>query len=117
MSCMSRYLVNAAYTLRSRNCVLTNIQNLERIIVRDFFPDHGRLKDQKEYLEAEERKDFEKMREVALKYSAGRDSKESSNMQHGNLTACSTESQLLEYVCDLRVFILTKAQTICCIMM
>ena len=46
------------------------VQNVERIIVRDFFPDHDQLKDQKEYLEAEERKDFEKMRQIALKYAA-----------------------------------------------
>nr|CAB3237496.1 protein DGCR14 [Phallusia mammillata] len=45
-------------------------ENVEKIIVRDFFPDHEHLKDQKEYLDAEERKDFEKMRQIALKYAA-----------------------------------------------
>ena len=46
-----------------------DLQNIERIVVRDFFPDHQHLKDQKEYLEAEERKDFEKMRQIALRYA------------------------------------------------
>lgn len=62
----------------------TYTENLERIIVRDFFPDHGKLADQKEYLDAEEKKDFEKMREIALKYSTGQNSKESSNLQQGS---------------------------------
>jgi len=48
---------------------LLGLQNIERIVVRDFFPDHQHLKDQKEYLEAEERKDFEKMRQIALRYA------------------------------------------------
>nr|XP_039247947.1 splicing factor ESS-2 homolog [Styela clava] len=47
----------------------TYTENLERIITRDFFPDHEKLKDQKEYLEAEEKKDFEKMRQIAFKFS------------------------------------------------
>lgn len=64
-------------TLYVRFCVF---QNLERIIVRDFFPDHGQLKDQKDYLEAEDKKDFEKMREIALKYSTGHRSKDKSDM-------------------------------------
>ncbi|CAK8677924.1 unnamed protein product [Clavelina lepadiformis] len=49
----------------------TYTENVERIIVRDFFPDHEQLKDQQEYLAAEEKKDFERMRQIALKYAAG----------------------------------------------
>ena len=45
-------------------------ENLEKIIVRDFFPDYEELKEQKEYLNAESKKDFEKMRQIAIKHAA-----------------------------------------------
>ena len=45
-------------------------ENLEKIIVRDFFPDYEDLKEQKEYLEAEAKKDFQKMRQIALRHAA-----------------------------------------------
>lgn len=44
------------------------IQNLEKIIQRDFFPDVSKLQAQKDYLEAEELGDLERMREIAIKY-------------------------------------------------
>ncbi|XP_078495438.1 splicing factor ESS-2 homolog [Ciona intestinalis] len=47
----------------------TYTEKVEEIISRDFFPDHDRLKDEKEYLEAEEKEDFPRMREIALKYA------------------------------------------------
>ncbi|XP_007908269.2 splicing factor ESS-2 homolog [Callorhinchus milii] len=46
------------------------ISNLEKIIQRDFFPDVEKLQAQKEYLEAEESGDMEKMREIAIKYGS-----------------------------------------------
>ncbi|XP_017549124.1 splicing factor ESS-2 homolog [Pygocentrus nattereri] len=46
------------------------IQNLEKIIQRDFFPDVSKLQAQKDYLEAEENGDLEKMREIAIKYGS-----------------------------------------------
>ncbi|GCB75493.1 hypothetical protein scyTo_0018221 [Scyliorhinus torazame] len=44
--------------------------NLEEIIQRDFFPDVERLRAQREYLEAEESGDMEKMREITIKYGS-----------------------------------------------
>ncbi|XP_078082882.1 splicing factor ESS-2 homolog [Mustelus asterias] len=48
----------------------TYIGNLEEIIQRDFFPDVERLRAQREYLEAEESGDMEKMREITIKYGS-----------------------------------------------
>ncbi|CAI9570347.1 unnamed protein product [Staurois parvus] len=46
----------------------TYIENLQKIIQRDFFPDVEKLRAQKEYLEAEESGDLEKMRQIAIKF-------------------------------------------------
>uniref|UniRef100_A0A3B3V150 Ess-2 splicing factor homolog n=1 Tax=Poecilia latipinna TaxID=48699 RepID=A0A3B3V150_9TELE len=46
------------------------IQSLEKIIQRDFFPDVTKLQAQKEYLEAEESGDLEKMREISIRYGS-----------------------------------------------
>ncbi|XP_077099628.1 splicing factor ESS-2 homolog [Siphateles boraxobius] len=46
------------------------IGSLEKIIQRDFFPDVSKLQAQKDYLEAEESGDLERMREIAIKYGA-----------------------------------------------
>lgn len=46
------------------------IESLEKIIQRDFFPDVTKLRAQKDYLEAEENGDLEKMREIAIKYGS-----------------------------------------------
>ncbi|XP_055063719.2 splicing factor ESS-2 homolog [Misgurnus anguillicaudatus] len=46
------------------------IENLEQIIQRDFFPDVSKLQAQKDYLEAEENGDLERMREIAIKYGS-----------------------------------------------
>lgn len=46
------------------------MQGLEKIIQRDFFPDVTKLQAQKDYLEAEENGDLEKMREIAIKYGS-----------------------------------------------
>ncbi|GCC34521.1 splicing factor ESS-2 homolog [Chiloscyllium punctatum] len=48
----------------------TYIGNLEEIIQRDFFPDVEKLRAQREYLEAEENGDMEKMREITIKYGS-----------------------------------------------
>ncbi|XP_005990218.1 splicing factor ESS-2 homolog [Latimeria chalumnae] len=48
----------------------TYIESLEKIIQRDFFPDVEKLRAQKEYLEAEEGGDLEKMREIAIKFGS-----------------------------------------------
>lgn len=47
-----------------------SLQGLEKIIQRDFFPDVTKLQAQKDYLEAEENGDLEKMREIAIKYGS-----------------------------------------------
>lgn len=46
------------------------IENLEKIIQRDFFPDVTKLQAQKEYLEAEENGDLQRMREISIKYGS-----------------------------------------------
>ncbi|XP_074462796.1 splicing factor ESS-2 homolog isoform X1 [Larus michahellis] len=46
------------------------IEGLEKIIQRDFFPDVEKLRAQKEYLEAEENGDLEKMRQIAIKFGS-----------------------------------------------
>jgi hypothetical protein len=43
-----------------------------RIIQRDFFPDLEKLRAQNAYLEAVERNDVEKLREIYAKYSSGK---------------------------------------------
>uniref|UniRef100_A0A1A7WP07 DiGeorge syndrome critical region gene 14 n=1 Tax=Iconisemion striatum TaxID=60296 RepID=A0A1A7WP07_9TELE len=46
------------------------IQSLEKIIQRDFFPDVTKLQAQKDYLEAEESGDLERMREISIRYGS-----------------------------------------------
>lgn len=48
------------------------LANLEKIIVRDYFPDLPRLKAQAEYMDAVKRNDIAKMRELQLRYHTGR---------------------------------------------
>ncbi|XP_067014653.2 splicing factor ESS-2 homolog [Anabrus simplex] len=48
------------------------LQEMGKIIQRDFFPDLEKLKAQNEYLEAIERNDAQKLRELYLKYSSGK---------------------------------------------
>ncbi|XP_054614050.1 splicing factor ESS-2 homolog [Dunckerocampus dactyliophorus] len=44
------------------------IESLEKIIQRDFFPDVTKLQAQKDYLDAEEIGDLERMREISIRY-------------------------------------------------
>ncbi|XP_033846111.1 splicing factor ESS-2 homolog [Periophthalmus magnuspinnatus] len=46
------------------------IENLEKIIQRDFFPDVTKLQAQREYLEAEENGDLQRMRDISIKYGS-----------------------------------------------
>lgn len=46
------------------------IENLGKIIQRDFFPDVIKLNAQREFLEAEESGDMEKMREITIKFGS-----------------------------------------------
>ncbi|XP_071790863.1 splicing factor ESS-2 homolog [Asterias amurensis] len=48
----------------------TFLEDLEKIIQRDFFPDLAKLKAQKDYIEAVEKNDLVRMRELALRYAA-----------------------------------------------
>lgn len=45
-------------------------QGLQAVIQRDFFPDVEKLQAQKEYLEAEENGDLERMRQIAIKFGS-----------------------------------------------
>ena len=45
-------------------------QEMGQIIQRDFFPDLERLKAQNEYLEAVDKNDIQKLRELYAKYSS-----------------------------------------------
>lgn len=46
------------------------LQSLEKIIQRDFFPDVTKLQAQKDYLEAEDNGDLERMREISIRYGS-----------------------------------------------
>ncbi|XP_044530437.1 splicing factor ESS-2 homolog isoform X1 [Gracilinanus agilis] len=46
------------------------IEGLQTVIQRDFFPDVEKLQAQKEYLEAEESGDLERMRQIAIKFGS-----------------------------------------------
>ncbi|RCN39998.1 hypothetical protein ANCCAN_14076 [Ancylostoma caninum] len=48
------------------------LEKLEKIIVRDYFPDLPKLKAQTEYMDAMKRNDIAKMRELQLRYHTGR---------------------------------------------
>ncbi|XP_044260595.1 splicing factor ESS-2 homolog [Tribolium madens] len=50
----------------------TYVEHIGKIIQRDFFPDLEKLKAQNEYLEAAERNDVTKMRQLYMKYSGSR---------------------------------------------
>jgi hypothetical protein len=52
--------------------MFTILQGMSRIIERDFFPDLEKLGAQNAYLEAVERNDVEKLREIYAKYSSGK---------------------------------------------
>ncbi|XP_070573022.1 splicing factor ESS-2 homolog [Ptychodera flava] len=47
-------------------------EDMEKIIERDFFPDMEKLRAQKEYMEALENNDIERMRELAMQLSSAR---------------------------------------------
>ncbi|KAM4827742.1 splicing factor ESS-2 homolog [Thomomys bottae] len=58
---------------RSKQRVLDEeeyIEGLQMVIQRDFFPDVEKLQAQKEYLEAEENGDLERMRQIAIKFGS-----------------------------------------------
>lgn len=48
------------------------IEEMSKIIQRDFFPDLERLRAQNDYLDAESRRDFMQMAEIRARYSLGR---------------------------------------------
>lgn len=56
------------------------LQGMGKIIQRDFFPDLEKLKAQNEYLEAMEKNDVIKLRELHLKYSGRRPPTERSEL-------------------------------------
>lgn len=62
--------VTLATSIELANCVYILAQSLEKIIQRDFFPDVTKLQAQKDYLEAEECGDLEKMREISIRYGS-----------------------------------------------
>lgn len=65
---VEEYFLNTAADVEWIYCFVA--QNLEKIIQRDFFPDVTKLQAQKEYLEAEENGDLERMRAIAIRYGS-----------------------------------------------
>lgn len=65
----SCYLISTNQILFS---LLSSTQELGKIIQKDFFPDLEKLKAQNSYLEAVERNDMIKLRELHAKYSGSR---------------------------------------------
>lgn len=53
--------------------ILYVFQDVEKIVVRDFFPDLPKLHAQSEFLEALEKNDVVKLREIHIKYGPKRD--------------------------------------------
>lgn len=60
------------------------IEEMSKIIQRDFFPDLERLRAQNDYLDAESRRDFLQMAEIRARYSLGRGSGASSRRNSRN---------------------------------
>lgn len=54
------------------------LQQIGKIIERDYFPDLEKLKAQNEYLEAMEQNDIRRMRELHAKYSGNKPTSERS---------------------------------------
>nr|XP_061800896.1 splicing factor ESS-2 homolog [Nerophis lumbriciformis] len=54
------------------------IESLEKIVQRDFFPDVTKLQAQKDYLDAEESGDLERMREISIRYGKSKTTPQSS---------------------------------------
>lgn len=60
------------------------IEEMSKIIQRDFFPDLERLRAQNDYLDAESRRDFLQMAEIRARYSLGRGSSANSRRNSRN---------------------------------
>lgn len=63
---------NQMHCMELNKFMFTILQEMGRIIQRDFFPDLEKLRAQNVYLEAVERNDVEKLREIYAKYSSGK---------------------------------------------
>ena len=78
------------------------MQEMGRIIQRDFFPDLEKLRAQNAYLEAVERNDVEKLREIYAKYSSGKrppTERCTSNLQGLLLFCCMCNCIVLPLMC------------------
>ncbi len=62
--------MGVGYKFCNAKIIISLFQDLEKIIQRDFFPDLAKLRAQKEYIEAVEKNDLVRMRELALRYAA-----------------------------------------------
>ncbi|EDV99757.1 splicing factor ESS-2 homolog [Drosophila grimshawi] len=74
------------------------IEEMSKIIQRDFFPDLERLRAQNDYLEAESRRDFLQMAEIRARYSLGRVSgtgnRRGSNSRNNAMSPATFETPL-----------------------
>ena len=68
----ARHALDENFLLSHLSWLVLFFQSVEKIIVRDFYPDLPKLEAQNEYLEALQKNDVQKLREIHIKYGPKR---------------------------------------------